>query len=69
MFDNIGIGPLVSIFEINPRVIEDLNEDLLQNNFFPISLITDKDHVVFKSFKKDKPVAVLITVYYLNNYE
>jgi hypothetical protein len=71
LFSNFKVGPLVGVDE-NAMLQEILN-NLLDEGFVNIACITDKKHEAFKMMKKgrpeENPVAVLITIEYLKEYD
>jgi hypothetical protein len=71
-FGNLGLGPVISIEDIEQK--QDTLDNLLTRGLIVTAYITDKKHPVFDMFLKSdakmfkEPIAVLMTVYYLEEY-
>jgi hypothetical protein len=71
LFSNIILGPLVGVD--TSEGLQEVLEDLLDDGIVNVAYITDKRHEVFKMMKKgrpeENPMAVLITIQYIKQYD
>jgi hypothetical protein len=71
LFSNIIPGPVVSITHLDMK--QDIMNDLLNKYLYIVAYITDKQHPAFKMFQEsrplEKPVAVFITIQYIEVYD
>jgi len=71
LFSNLAVGPVVSITRLDMR--KTTVNDILDRGLFITAYITNQKHEAFKMFlesrPEEKPVAVFITMQYLENYD